>query len=64
MDIKISKAQLDVWEWKDRAYEEIKHLPILEQMRLIHEQTKQTVAQIKKKKKQKAAKTASSAALS
>lgn len=50
MEIKISKAQLAVWEWKDKAYEEIKHLPIMEQMRIIHERTKPTVAQIKKNK--------------
>lgn len=46
MEIKISKAQISVWEWKDKAYEEIKHLPILEQMHLIQERTKQTIAQI------------------
>lgn len=46
MEIKVSKAQISVWEWKDKAYEEIKHLPILEQMRIIQEGTKQTIAQI------------------
>ncbi len=46
MEVKISKAQLSVWEWKDKAYEEIKHLSILEQMNIIHERTKQTIAQI------------------
>ena len=46
MEIKISKAQISVWEWKDKAYEEIKHLPILEQMLIIQERTKQTIAQI------------------
>lgn len=51
MEVKISKAQLAVWEWKDKAYEDIKHLPIMEQMRIIHERTKQTVAQINKNKK-------------
>ena len=51
METKISKAQLSVWEWKEKAYEELKHLPIMEQMRLIHERTKQTVAQINKNKK-------------
>jgi len=55
MEIKISKAQLAVWDWKEKAYEEIKHLPIMEQMRIIHEQTKQTITQIKKKRKTKAA---------
>ena len=51
MEIKISKAQLEVWEWKEKAYEEIKHLPLVEQMRIIHEQSKQTIALINKKKK-------------
>lgn len=51
MKPKISKAQLSVWEWKEKAYEEIQHLPIMEQMRVIHERTKQTVAQINKNKK-------------
>jgi hypothetical protein len=46
MEIKVSKAQISVWEWKDKAYEEIKHLPILEQMLIIQERTKQTIAQI------------------
>ena len=46
MEIKVSKAQISVWEWKDKAYEEIKHLSILEQMRIIQERTKQTIAQI------------------
>jgi hypothetical protein len=55
MEVKISKAQLAVWEWKDKAYEEIKHLPIMEQMRIIHECTKQTVAQINKNKRKKGA---------
>lgn len=51
METKISKAQLAVWEWKEKAYESIKHLPILEQMRIIHEMTKQTVDQIKDKQR-------------
>ncbi len=55
MEPKISKAQLSVWEWKDKAYEEVKHLPIVEQMRIIHERTKETVAQINRKKASKKA---------
>jgi len=46
LEIKVSNAQISVWEWKDKAYEEIKHLPILKQMHLIQERTKQTIAQI------------------
>lgn len=47
METKVSKAQLSVWEWKEKAYEELKHLPILEQMRIIHERTQETINQIK-----------------
>jgi hypothetical protein len=50
MEIKVSKAQLSVWEWKEKAYEDIKHLPILEQMRIIHERTQKTILQINTKK--------------
>ncbi len=53
MEFKPSKAQIAVWEWKEKAYEEIKHLPILEQMRMIHAQTQHTIAQIKKNKAKK-----------
>jgi hypothetical protein len=52
METKISKAQLEVWDWKEKAYEEMKHLSTLEQMNLIHEQTKDMVENIKKIKQQ------------
>ena len=55
METKVSKAQLSVWEWKDKAYEDIKHLPILEQMRIIHERTQKTIHQINSKKAKNAA---------
>jgi len=50
MEPKVSKAQLSVWEWKEKAYEDIKHLPILEQMRIIHERTQKTILQINSNK--------------
>lgn len=50
MKSKISKAQLEVWEWKEKSYQEMKHLSTLEQMNLIHEQTKVLADNIKKKK--------------
>ena len=52
MEIKIPKAQQEVWEWKQRAYEEMKHLSSREQMEFIHNQTKELVERIKKKKQQ------------
>lgn len=53
MDTNISKAQLEVWQWKQKVYEEMKHLSTREQMQFIHEQTKELVERIKKKKKLK-----------
>lgn len=55
MEIKVSKAQLAVWEWKEKAYEDIKHLSILEQMRIIHERTQKTIYQINSNKAKNAA---------
>ena len=48
--IQVSKAQLEVWEWKEKAYEEMKHLTTNEQMKLIHEQTKELVERIRGKR--------------
>lgn len=50
MESKISKAQLEVWKWKEKAYEEMKHLSTREQISFIHEQTKEIVRKIKAKK--------------
>ena len=35
MKHKISKAQLEVWEWKEKSYEEIKGLPAEERIAYI-----------------------------
>jgi len=35
MKIKDSKAQLEVWEWKYKAYEEVKDLSLHEQIKFI-----------------------------
>jgi len=35
MEHKVSKAQLEVWEWKEKAYEEIKDLPLGERINYI-----------------------------
>lgn len=48
MEPKTSKAQIEVWEMKERAYESIKHLPLDEALRVIHERTKDTIAQIER----------------
>ena len=51
METKVSKSQLEVWEWKEKAYEEMKHLSTREQIRLIHEQTKELTERLRMKKK-------------
>lgn len=47
--IKISQAQLDSWEWKEKAYESIKHLPIGERVKYIMERAKGTVEALQAK---------------
>jgi hypothetical protein len=51
MTAKISKAQIEVWEWKEKAYSLIKDLPKEEQIKIILQQTKDIVEQIKARKK-------------
>jgi len=51
METKTSKAQLEVWEWKDKAYEEIKHMSQDERIAFIRKETEALVTRIKGKKK-------------
>jgi hypothetical protein len=51
MEAKESKSQLEVWEWKEKAYEEMKHLSTREQIRFIHEQTKELAERLRMKKR-------------
>lgn len=53
MEAKISKAQVEVWEMKERAYDELKHLSLREQLRIIHEETKPIIEEIYRKKRKK-----------
>ncbi len=47
METKISKSQLDVWEWKEKAYQSVEHLPnIMEQLAMIHKRTNDTIEKI------------------
>lgn len=51
MKTKISKAQREVWEWKAKAYEAVKHLPLDEQIAEIHRQTAETMEELRQKQK-------------
>ena len=46
-DPAISAAQTEVWAWKERAYEEVKHLPIAEQVREIVRQAQPLAAELR-----------------
>lgn len=53
MKTKISKAQIEVWEWKEQLYEDLKHLPMSERLRVIHEETKPIIDEINRKKRER-----------
>jgi len=38
-----SKAQLEVWEWKDTLYEELKTVPKHERLKFIKEKVRKTI---------------------
>jgi hypothetical protein len=50
MEAKISKAQVEVWEWKEKAYEQIKNMTKEERIKFILSQTKDLAARLKRKK--------------
>ena len=39
---------------KERVYEELKHLPMIERLRVIHEETKPIIDEINRHKREKA----------
>ena len=53
MKAKVSKAQLEVWEWKERAYNQIKDMSLEKGIDFIMQQTKQLADELKKRRKAK-----------
>lgn len=53
METNISKSLKEVWEWKEKAYNQIKHLSLREQLQAIHEKTAATIEKIEEEKKEK-----------
>jgi hypothetical protein len=51
MEVKTSKAQLEVWEWKEKLYQQVKDLPQGEILKFILKQTKETMDNLKSKRK-------------
>ena len=46
MESKVSKAQEEVWEWKDSLYEELKNIPKKDRLKFISRKVKKTIEQI------------------
>ena len=44
----ISKAQIEVWDWKNSLYEEIKDIPDSQKIDYIHKKTTETIERLKK----------------
>ncbi len=44
----ISKAQIEVWDWKNSLYEEIKDIPDFQKIDYIHKKTAETIERFKK----------------
>jgi hypothetical protein len=47
MESKVSKAQEEVWEWKDSLFEELKNIPKEDRLKFIKEKSKKIIEQIK-----------------
>jgi hypothetical protein len=47
MESKVSKAQTEVWEWKEALYNELKNIPNPERLKYIGNKVKETLRQIK-----------------
>ncbi len=50
MKTKVSKAQIEVWDWKEKVYQKIKDLPKGEVLKFIIAETKDLENKIKKSK--------------
>ena len=50
MKTKTSKAQLEVWEWKEKAYQQIKDIPLHKAIELIIQQTEKVIKEFKIKR--------------
>jgi hypothetical protein len=51
MKTNISKAQIEVWEWKEKAFRELEKVPVDERIEYISKKTQNTIERIKKRKR-------------
>lgn len=50
METKISKAQKEVWEWKEEAFRKLEKIPEDKRIEYILKKTNSTIEKIKKRK--------------
>lgn len=50
MKTNVSKAQIEVWDWKETLYEELKNIPKLERLKYIKGKVNKTIRVLKMKK--------------
>ncbi len=55
MKTKVSKAQKEVWEWKQKAYEELKEIPEDKRVDYIREKVREVINRIKKNRQKRSA---------
>ncbi len=56
MKTKISKSQQEVWEWKEKAWLQIKDMPLAKGIEFIMEQTQELAKDIKAKQQERKSK--------
>ena len=52
MKTKISKSQEEVWEWKEKAFEELSKIPEKDRVKYIERKTKGIIERIKRGEKE------------
>lgn len=57
-DKKVSKAQLEVWEWKDKLYNEVKNMNSKEALKYLVKKSEKTVESLKLSQESKQKKSA------
>ena len=50
MKTKISRAQEEVWEWKEKAFKNLEEIPEKQRVKYIYSKTKATIDKIRKNK--------------
>ena len=46
METKVSKSQIEVWEWKEYLFEELKNIPKDKRLKFIKEKVKKTIEKL------------------